>query len=267
MTSLVCFTDPFCTWSWGSEPMLRNIRVRFGDQIEREFVMGGLVEDFETFHDRANGIRTPADVSPHWEEAAERHGMPVDAGVWLEDPLNSSHPANIAYKAAEFQSQALADSYLRRLREAGASERYTPEEPDELAELAGQVGLDVEQFREDLASERAREAFEADMRRTLQTGAKAFPSYLVKNGENRRLLRGYQSTKAIVTALTTVDPTLDQREPPALVEFLDMFRRVATREVEEVYGLSHEDALDRLETLADDGHVTRIERGSGIFWE
>ena len=31
--------------------------------------------------------------------------MPIDGDVWLEDPLNSSYPPSIAFKAAEMQDK------------------------------------------------------------------------------------------------------------------------------------------------------------------
>ncbi|GAB3036457.1 DsbA family protein [Natronobiforma cellulositropha] len=266
-TTLVGFTDPFCTWSWGAEPVIRRTRAIYGDQIDLEFVMGGLVEDFETFHDGANGISDPVDVAPHWEEAARRHGMPVDANVWYENPPNSSYPASIAYKAAGFQEEALANRYLRRLREAFAAERRQIDQPEVLLELAEDVGLDVEQFETDLHSAQAREAFSQDMKRTRRNRATAFPSFVVENGDDRQLLRGFQSFDSIAQALERVDPSLEQREPPALVDFVDSHSRVATREVAELYELDREGALERLESLEADGQLTSRERGSGHFWK
>ncbi len=35
------FTDPYCTWCWGSEPILRKIREVYGAQVSIGFIMGG----------------------------------------------------------------------------------------------------------------------------------------------------------------------------------------------------------------------------------
>ena len=53
---LLAFTDPVCTWCWGSEPVLRKLRRWYGDQLHIRYLMGGLVEDIRTFYDRANAI-------------------------------------------------------------------------------------------------------------------------------------------------------------------------------------------------------------------
>lgn len=41
---------------------------------------------------------------------------------------------------------------------------------------------------------------------------------------------------------------------------------MATREVEEVYGLEGEEAIERLEKMEAGGEAEPVERGSGRFW-
>jgi len=53
---IVCFTDPYCTWCWGSEPILGKIEETYGRQVKIFYKMGGLVEDITVFSDPANGI-------------------------------------------------------------------------------------------------------------------------------------------------------------------------------------------------------------------
>lgn len=53
---IVSFTDPYCTWCWGSEPILRKIEEVYRKQVSISFVMGGLVEDIRNFSDPGAGI-------------------------------------------------------------------------------------------------------------------------------------------------------------------------------------------------------------------
>jgi protein-disulfide isomerase-like protein with CxxC motif len=62
------FTDPYCTWCWGSEPVLRHALEAYGEQISLRFVMGGLVEDRTTFYNPANGIG-----GEQWEQQIAAH--------------------------------------------------------------------------------------------------------------------------------------------------------------------------------------------------
>jgi predicted DsbA family dithiol-disulfide isomerase len=140
------FTDPVCTWCWGSEPIVQRLRTTFGAQRRMRYVVGGFVEDFDGFSDAANGIESPGDVAPHWLEASERHGMPVDVDVdvFERDPAQSTYPASVAFVAARQQGTDRAHRYLRRLREAYAARVRNVNRRDVQVDLARSVGLDVE---------------------------------------------------------------------------------------------------------------------------
>ncbi|WP_194165829.1 DsbA family protein [Shewanella sp. YLB-07] len=56
VVEIICFTDPYCTWCWGSEPILRKIQEVYAGQVKISYIMGGLVEDIGNFSDPANGI-------------------------------------------------------------------------------------------------------------------------------------------------------------------------------------------------------------------
>jgi len=143
---IVSYTDPYCTWCWGSEPALRHLQEAYGDQLTLRFVMGGLVEDSADFSDPMNGIGGPNWLQPiadHWVEASVRHGMPVEVAVFVKTPFTSTWPSNIAYEAAKLQNRTLADRYLRRLREVAATEGAGLDQVELLATLAEETGLDA----------------------------------------------------------------------------------------------------------------------------
>jgi protein-disulfide isomerase-like protein with CxxC motif len=126
---ITAFTDPACTWCWGSEPVLRAVETRFGDQVHIRPVMGGLVKDIRAFMDTANGIggdpeRSNAQIAAHWLEASARHGMPVKTNGFrmFTDQDVSTWPMCEAYESARLQGEAAGGRYLRRLRAATAAE-------------------------------------------------------------------------------------------------------------------------------------------------
>jgi putative protein-disulfide isomerase len=260
------FTDPMCTWCWGSEPIVRRLRTVYGDQLEFEYVMGGLVEDFEHFYDAANDISDPADVAPHWLEASEAHGMPVDTSVFDENPAQSTYPASIAFAAARQQDAARAHRYLRRLREAYITQARNVNVREEQLELADTVGLDVDAFGTALEDGTARAAFENDLSKTENAGIRAFPTYQVDGPAGNRQLAGFQSFDDLATSLHEVAPGLDPASPPPIEEFVAARGPVATQEVAEVYGLDRSEARQTLQSLAADGQLRREPRGNGLFW-
>ena len=80
---LTKFSDPVCIWCWGSEPIYRALETHYGDLLEVEYVMGGLVENITYFYDDRISIgggdaeKFNKQVASHWVEAHEMNGMPV----------------------------------------------------------------------------------------------------------------------------------------------------------------------------------------------
>ncbi|MFC7131981.1 MULTISPECIES: DsbA family oxidoreductase [Salinibaculum] len=264
--TLTQFTDPMCTWCWGSEPVITHLRVAYGDQLRIEYVMGGLVEDFEEFYDAANDISEPSEVAPHWEEAADHHGMPVDTAVFDSDPPQSTYPASTAFAAARLQDRETAHRYLRRLREAVAMEGRNLNRREVQREIAAEVGLDTDRLVADIEDGTAKAAFEADLQRTRAAGVRAFPTYRVGGPDGERQASGFQSFDALADLLHEVAPDLERRETPPVETFVDRYAPVATREVAEVYGFDRGKATQTLESLADSGQVRPETRGTGRVW-
>ena len=220
---IVEFTDPVCTWCWGSEPVLRKLETRFGGQVKISYIMGGLVQDITAFYDSYNDIggdpdRSNKNIAKHWLEASARHGMPVKIeGFKLfsrEHP--STYPQNIAYKAAQMQDQTLANKFLRRIREASAAEARQTNTTEVLLELASEAGLDIARFLDDFTHYgSAQRAFEQDLAATAKYGARGFPSFLVNYEEKEMVVRGYkryEEFKALIGHLT--DGEIQERPVP-----------------------------------------------------
>ena len=92
---IIYYTDPICSSCWGIEPQLRKLKLEYGNFIEIEYRMGGLLPDWSY---NSGGISKPSDVAHHWDEVSAYYDMPIDGNVWLTDPLSSSYPASIAFK-------------------------------------------------------------------------------------------------------------------------------------------------------------------------
>jgi putative protein-disulfide isomerase len=208
---IIQFTDPVCTWCWGSEPVVRALETRFGSQIKIKYVMGGLVKDIFAFYDSFNDIggdpdRSNRQIALHWLEASKRHGMPVMAeGFNLFSKQNpSTYPQNIAYKAAQLQGAEKADRFLRRLREASAAEAKITSSMEVLIELTSETGLEISQFISDFTSGKAEENFKEDLYLTSKYNVRAFPSFLIKYGDKTMMLRGFNNYASFKTLIGNI---------------------------------------------------------------
>ena len=153
--AVTVYTDPWCPFSWATEPQRRRIEVEFGNSIAITYVMGGM----------QHVLSKPAEFAERWLEASERSGMPADPRSLLASPPDSTHPAGIAVKAVA--DQAHPGAFLRRLREAIFLERRRMDRAEHFMDLAREVqpSLNQDRLRIDLASHGVLEAFGSDLDR------------------------------------------------------------------------------------------------------
>lgn len=274
---LFVFTDPFCIWCWGSEPVLRKIKELYGDQVRIVFRMGGLVESVQHFQDtvnKINGRNFHSKMAQYWEAAAQRHKMPIDSSFFAEYKTDfvSSWPACLAVKAAQKQDEELAARYLRRLREAYLAECMPAHRRKVQVELAREVGLNSEQLTEDIDSGAAGHAFEADMQEYHTQGGEAFPFYVLRHmGGDEIPLNGYVSSMAFEKQLEQMSGGELKRHEPVLsdeniIAFVQKYGKVAVREVGELYLIPITDAEERLDRLVEEGKLGKQPAGNSFFY-
>jgi putative protein-disulfide isomerase len=257
MIPVAIFTDPFCSWSWASEPQLRRLEVEFGGQVEVTFVMVGLHRRIERPHQLALAAL----------DAAADSGMPVDPRVFLRDPPASTHPACLAVKAAA--EQGAAAGYLRRLREAILLEGRRMDSAPALLDAAREAGgLDLDRMRVDLGSNAIVEALGADLDRAATvdgahhapgTGRVTVPALLAGGAGG---VYGYGPYERWRSALTAAGAQ-SRPDRPTVEEALRRWGALATAEVAAACDLPGPRAPAELWRLALDWRIRR----RGRLWE
>jgi protein-disulfide isomerase-like protein with CxxC motif len=257
---VVEYTDPGCSWAWGSEPKLRLLRWRFGDRLRWRRVMGGLFGDLHNVNPDFDPVALAPHFAQYWGAVAERTGMPYPARLqWV---YRSTEPACRAVKAAERQGADAADEVLRRLREATFVFGEPPDTPERIrAGLRGARGVDLDRLARDLDHPAVSEAFRADWAETrepndyVQTledegegGGTAkhteghwryvFPTVIVRGPEGERTVAGWKPYETYVDALEAAAPgvTADPRPDPTPEEVLAETGTAAARELELLCG-------------------------------
>ena len=277
--TIIEFTDPACTWCWGSEPVLRKLEYYFLKNIKISYSMGGLVKDANTFLDQKNNIggdlkQFNQQVAKHWLEASERHGMPVqtDGFELFTESDCSTFPMNIAYKAAQFQGEEIANRFLRKMREAIAAEARQANRTEVLIELANDAGLDIPPFVSSLNDGSAEQAFKLDRDRMNQYSIRGFPGYLVKNNEGKEvLLQGYQSYDDFVAVIkmlseNSVAPAHYEVNMETIINFISCYDRIAPIELQMVFDLDKTITQNWLDSLTNSGHLSVQKVGNGAFY-
>ena len=283
------YTDPACSWSWGSEPKLRRLRWEFAGELRFRWVMGGLARGYgPDYRDSAAGIRGDRDcfdgLMSHWLDVGAETGMPVDPRIWRQAPLTSTYPVCQAVKAASEQGDEASTAYLRRAREAIFVERRKLDHAAALIEEAGAAGLDRARFEIDLRSHAITEAFAADLEEVRDIPEQARAQGKIAQTEGRERLSlpsavfvgadgsrhgvwGWQPYERYREAALAAGAEVAEEGRPGAVEAIERFGRCATRELEELTGSPRPVLEAELWTLASEWKLRPVPALTGTLWE
>lgn len=232
-------TDPMCSHCWAIEPVFNKFMELYGDYVNVNKVMGGLLEEWHDGPiDPANGIYKPADVAPHWREVGEHSRMPIDGSVMIDDPVQSSFPASRVYKIIQKQDgDALATEYLRRTREAVFVFNKNISRDEVLVAIVNALGLQGESIVEKSAG--AQNLLDEDFSLAGSLGARGFPTIVLVNEENQGAkIVGSRPLETYVDGLERIlEEKVGPTAAPALSDVLEKKKVIFSKEIEELYGL------------------------------
>jgi predicted DsbA family dithiol-disulfide isomerase len=230
--------------------------------------MGGLLADWQSYHDPFNDVSNPAQMVPRWFQVREMSGMPLGEQIWTVDLPASSYPACMAVKAAEHQGQAIVEDYLRRLREAVMLERRNIARQDVLLAVAQETArasstgeyLDLKRFCDDLDAPETLEAFRHDLRDAAYYGIGRFPTLILHRTDRHGIvLVGYRPSDMFWAALEHLAPSLRRRpemsQEDCAVAYVTYWRSVTARELAEVFGGNMAQTSLLLESLVTQGKL------------
>lgn len=261
---IVYYTDPICSSCWGIEPQLRKLKLEYGHDLDIEYRMGGLLPDWSY---NSGGISKPSDVASHWDEVSRHYDMPIDGDVWLDDPLPSSYPPSIAFKAAQLQSPAKAVRFLRRMREMVFLEKKNITKWAYLANAAQAVGLDVNRLKIDNDGD-AKACFADDLELGRQLGVRGFPTMFFANQSGQQeTVYGVKPYNVYENAVLKLNPSATRK--PIDTDWKHLFTAYSSltaREFAELSGLPRPDSESYLRQLTGQGQLTQFDTKNGSLW-
>lgn len=262
---LIYFTDPICSSCWGIEPQLRKLKLEYGDSIEIDYRMGGLLPDWSY---SSGSINQPADVARHWDEVSQHYDMPIDSDVWLEDPLHSSYPPSIAFKAAQLQDKEKAILFLRTLREMLFLQKKNIAKWEHISAAAEKTGLDPEQLKKDFEGS-AKKLFEEDLELARKFRVRGFPTLFFVDAEgNQELVYGTKPYVFYEIAVLKSNPGAIKKEYSK--DWKTLFSKYDTltaREFSELSGTSRNESEKQLEELSGKGLLEKLSTKNGAIWK
>jgi len=262
---IIYYTDPICSSCWGIEPQLRKLKLEYGKNIEVEYRMGGLLPDWSY---NRGGISKPSDVAHHWDEVSEYYDMPIDGDIWFEDPLNSSYPPSIAFKAAELQSKEKALLFLREIREMVFLQKKNIAKWENISLAAQKVGLDVHRLQEDYEG-KAKTLFSEDLQLGRNLGVRGFPTmYFVDSEGKYETIYGSKPFGVYEQTLKKLQPKVEKNQiNKNWNNLFAQYQTLTSREFAELSGMPRNETDAYLQKLVENGELTQIASKNGSLWK
>jgi len=261
---VVYFTDPICSSCWGIEPQIRKLKLEYGNSIEIEYRMGGLLPDW-SYNDGT--ISKPSDVAHHWDEASAYYDMPIDGDIWLDDPLPSSFPPSIAFKAAQMQDEEKAGLFLREIREMVFLRKTNIAKWEHLETAAKKAGLNVEQLKIDFPG-KAETLFKEDLSLARSYGVRGFPTlFFFDRSDNYEMVYGSKPYSFFEKAVLKLYPAAIKNEYPKNWEALfSTYHSLTAKEYSELSGTPRAESEEILNQLTEKEILNKFTTKNGAIW-
>ncbi|MEN9919528.1 MAG: hypothetical protein RL662_1964 [Bacteroidota bacterium] len=264
---IIYFTDPICSSCWGIEGVLRKLKLEYKSSLTIEYRMGGLLPSFDNNYN-AGGIRTPADVAHHWDQASHYYQMPIDGDVWLEDPLSSSYPPSIAFKVAELQDKVKAISFLRIMREMLFLQKRNISKWDVIAEAAKRAHLDLARLKNDYDKEGIK-LLQADLELSREMRVRGFPTLYFYNEKGlQEVVYGAKPYAEYEKAIMKTDSRAKKENyPKDALSIVTKLGSISIKELAILAEIGMDKAEQELLALEKDGTLKTIASKNGNLWK
>ena len=298
---ITVFADPVCTWCWGSVPVIRALAYRYGEQLEINYVMAGMIEDIVSYSNRRLSVggdiaMSNRNIHDHWLDASAIHGMPVcTSGFRLfSEEYRSTLPQNYAYIAAKLYVEENSHTmpagahhhFLRRLQEATAVDAVQTNNVATIFDLSATVGFEPEKYARIYHGNKVKEIYEAGKKLCLKFDPLTLPTYLLDFCGEELVVRGYSSYEVLSGSIEqlshgAVKPIGDGRENLTVENvrrFMSVCHNAFPVEIATAFSLkrhggqsalnseSYAGLPDILAMLVENGDIAMVPKGNGFMY-
>ena len=203
MPKLYYVHDPMCSWCWAFSPVLHQVLNQLSEEIEVQYVVGGLAPDSQEPMDEATQMM----IQHHWQTIIQRvPGTQFNFDFWsLNTPKRSTYPACRAVLAAKAQNPEKEDTMILAIQQAYYLHAQNPSNDDTLILCAESIGLNTQQFKRDLGAQDTHERLLREIAQARSMPIRGFPSLVLEqNGSLIPVSIDYRSAEPILNYIATV---------------------------------------------------------------
>ena len=166
--------DPMCSWCWGFKPVWDEVKTRLKDEVDIVYVVGGLAPETQEPMDAK--MRTY--LQQAWHKITNLTGIEFNHDFWrLNTPKRSTYPSCKAVLVA--RQYGLEQQMFTAIQQLYYQQAGNPSEYENLYRLAEELGLERQQFIEQIHSEEIAALLQQEIMLAEQLGARGFPSLVL----------------------------------------------------------------------------------------
>jgi predicted DsbA family dithiol-disulfide isomerase len=256
---------PTCAWSWGYEGVFNRLRMVYGNQIDIRQMTLCVWDNFDHYM-KEYEMKWP-EFNPWLDEIAASLDLPIARNLKRDQVPFNVFPATIASMAALRQGEAKGRRFVRAVLRKNVVEALDVSKREELLGAAEEAGLNLGQFRRDVAKKPAR-------KREFEGQGHGWPdlplSYFaiaVTDGHRHVLLEHAFEPPVVEGAIDYLaGGALKKRRPTDVLGYLRRHGPAPTREIERVFDLKGAAAQRKLRALERAGKAQRRVLAGADHW-
>ncbi len=192
--------DPMCSWCWGYKPTLELLKQQLPASIEFNYVVGGLAPD----SDEPMSEEMKGKLQAIWKQIEAKLGTEFNHEFWTEcKPVRSTYPACRAVIAAGFQDHY--EAMLEAIQHAYYLRAMLPHSQDTHLQLAEELGMNVQQFENDLSSKLLESELDDQLGFKEAIGVHSYPTLMLEvNGIFTEVALDYHSSETTLKSIREV---------------------------------------------------------------
>lgn len=253
------FVDPFCSECWSLSPILKKLQIEYGEYFSLKYVLSGKLSSLNQIKDRVFPCQNK------WKQEQGRFKRLKNRSL-----QQTPHLAAISIKAAELQGKKAGVRFIQKLQELLFIEDKDISDINVIQQCAQSVGLDLNEFLQDVYSETAAKAFQCDLKISSEMEVDEMPSMVFFNekiedeGIKITGLYSYDIYVQILTEMLQGYPK--PAEKPPLEVFLSLNPVNATQDLALIFDVSPQKVERQMKKLQIQQKVQKIASLHGSYW-
>jgi len=194
--------DPMCSWCWAFRPTWHKVLKELPSHINVNYLLGGLAPD----NDLPMPLETQKYVQDNWIKIQKVvPGTEFNYDFWtLNEPRRSTYLSCRAVISAKKQNPDFEVLMTEGIQKAYYLNALNPSNEETLINIAQDIGLNEESFKEDLKSSEVNDLLLDQIHTTKTMPISGFPSLvLVKEGLLKRIKIDYLESNYIINQIIT----------------------------------------------------------------